>query len=831
MIKCPICENQAILFDSLDFNKSCEEVNGKYLKYSGILVDYHLCSHCYFCFAQKFEQWTKKDFEEKIYNKEYTFVDPEYNDIRPKRNAKLLLNLLKEFEPNINHLDYGGGNGKLSQILNKNNIRSKTYDPYSTKNKYVSEKFELITAFEVFEHVNDVDLLFHNLINLLSSDGCIIFSTALNDDHLCNNNNLSTWWYAAPRNGHISLFSRKSLNILANKYNLEFQSINHLGIHILYKSIPLWFGNIDKKAEQNYNFSKKINIFNNYLLNLTRKYNSIALYGFGVTAKIITSLYPDKIKLIVDNDVNKQNIKIKNIEVKDPQELRKINYDLIIITVLGREDEINNFLIKDIKVDNKYINHFKMSYILNSEENYVFAKELNSFYNYLDSLLFNKTNVLLYGFSIVAKIIIALHTNKIKFVLDSNTKILNTKFHNVGIAYVDSIKDLTYDLLLVTVLGREQMISNSLINTYNVHPETIESLNIGNTSDVSHKELTLRLLKHKSKMDINYLIYPYRITPNVKKLHLIFFMGIGDYIYTTPLWAEIKKKFPKIKLIAYVSKNMDLINNPLVYDLLRKNPLFSEVYYFDGKPGNSWEEYDFSDVKQYLNTNNSSNLVCPVIFKHTDVNSTHRVNEIFNAFSLECDLNTRTLPLLYILKNDYNKSSEITKFINSQDKEVIFIHLETRSTTYNYKDDFELIQRLIDMNYYVVYIKKDVNFNFNKSDFYNLNITTFNLFESIAFIDSIKIRKYFIATNSLMTPISSALNIPMLSLFILKDSTQTRLVFYKNMRVVTVDKNCYDFLPKDYSLLVPIQNVEIINGNLISYKIQTIVESFLHFFK
>ncbi|MEJ5169296.1 MAG: hypothetical protein WHU93_09010, partial [Arcobacteraceae bacterium] len=334
-----------------------------------------------------------------------------------------------------------------------------------------------------------------------------------------------------------------------------------------------------------------------------------------------------------------------------------------------------------------------------------------------------------------------------------------------------------------------------------------------------------------AKMDIDYAIYPYRITQTTKTLHLIFFMGIGDYIYTTPLWVEIKNKFPSIKLIAYVSKNMDLINNPLVYDLLNNNPLFSQVYYFDGRPGNSWEEYDFSDIKQYINKTNSSNLICPVIFKHTDVNSMHRVNEIFKAFSLECDLDKIPLPLLSILKNDYDKSSEIAKFINNQDKEVIFIHMETRSTSYNYKDDFELIQKLIDMNYYVVYIKKDADFDFNKNDFYNLNINTFNLFESIAFIDSIKSKKYFIATNSLMTPISSALNIPMLSLFILKDSTQTRLVFYKNMRVVTVDKNCHDFLPNNYSLLIPMQKVEIINGNLISYKTQTIVESFLHFFK
>ena len=187
---CPVCKNKTEIFDSIEFNKSCEEINGKYLSYTGQFIDYYICENCEFCFAPEFFQWNKKDFEEKIYNKDYIFVDPEYKEIRSKRNANLLLQLLKNSEKYIKHLDYGGGNGTLSKILNENGICSTAYDPYAIDNLLFGEKYNLLTAFEVFEHVNDIELLFYNLTNLLSDDGCVIFSTALNDDHLSNNNNL-----------------------------------------------------------------------------------------------------------------------------------------------------------------------------------------------------------------------------------------------------------------------------------------------------------------------------------------------------------------------------------------------------------------------------------------------------------------------------------------------------------------------------------------------------------------------------------------------------------------------------------------------------------------
>ena len=59
---CPVCAQPAALFDVVDFNKSCEEANGKLLPLSGDPVYYAACTHCSFLFAPQFQSWTDEDF-------------------------------------------------------------------------------------------------------------------------------------------------------------------------------------------------------------------------------------------------------------------------------------------------------------------------------------------------------------------------------------------------------------------------------------------------------------------------------------------------------------------------------------------------------------------------------------------------------------------------------------------------------------------------------------------------------------------------------------------------------------------------------------------------
>jgi len=86
---------------------------------------------------------------------------------------------MKKFENEYNdirHLDYGGGNKVLTNFLQKHNWNSYSYDPFIDKNISINTlgKFDLISAFEVFEHVCDVNKMMKELSILLKNDGLML---------------------------------------------------------------------------------------------------------------------------------------------------------------------------------------------------------------------------------------------------------------------------------------------------------------------------------------------------------------------------------------------------------------------------------------------------------------------------------------------------------------------------------------------------------------------------------------------------------------------------------------------------------------------------------
>ncbi len=244
----------------MDFSRSGgAERRGKTLPLSGIPIYYYLCNQCGYCFAPEIISWDLKKFSEKIYNEAYIVVDPEYKNNRPQANAKLLLNVFKGKEKYIKHLDYGGGNGLLSKLVLKSGWDSSTNDPFVNKDIHDIKdlgQFNLITAFEVFEHVPDARSLMSSLDSLLKEDGLILFSTALSDGNIKKNQRLK-WWYASPRNGHISLFSKKSLTILVKMYGFSLGSFSAY-LHVLFKQkIPSWAKDL-VTIQRNYKKKQKI---------------------------------------------------------------------------------------------------------------------------------------------------------------------------------------------------------------------------------------------------------------------------------------------------------------------------------------------------------------------------------------------------------------------------------------------------------------------------------------------------------------------------------------------------------------------------------------------
>lgn len=246
-LPCQICKGNSIPLDVVDFNRSGgAESRREIRRLSGIPIYYYLCKQCGFCFAPEICKWSIDEFSEKIYNEEYIDIDPDHDTVRPNVNFTNLTKAFENQKSHIKHLDYGGGNGQLSYLLAKSGWDSLSYDPFINKEVKMEElgKFNLITAYEVFEHVPDANKLMASLNDLISDDGLIMFSTLISDDNIKENQRL-TWWYASPRNGHISLYSKKSLQLLANNYQFNIGHFSPL-YHLLYRNIPQWATHIFK---------------------------------------------------------------------------------------------------------------------------------------------------------------------------------------------------------------------------------------------------------------------------------------------------------------------------------------------------------------------------------------------------------------------------------------------------------------------------------------------------------------------------------------------------------------------------------------------------------
>lgn len=239
-LPCPICTGGSSKLDVVDFNKSCEEQAGQYLKLSGKPIYYSLCTECGFCFAPEICAWSADEFKQRIYNDAYPLVDPDFARTRSEDNSKRIIELLG-MNVGFTHLDFGGGNGRLSTLMAQHGWNSRSYDPYLANSELPSlkMKFDLITAFEVFEHAPDPHKMFAQLASLTNDRGLIIASTLLSDGQIHRHQRID-WWYAAPRNGHISLFSARSLQILAETHGFNTRNLSS-SLHLFWRGeFPSW---------------------------------------------------------------------------------------------------------------------------------------------------------------------------------------------------------------------------------------------------------------------------------------------------------------------------------------------------------------------------------------------------------------------------------------------------------------------------------------------------------------------------------------------------------------------------------------------------------------
>jgi hypothetical protein len=243
---CKICGGPATLYGVVDFNKTCHIGSGP-LPLCGVPVYYRRCADCEFLFTDALDDWSVEEFRTHIYNDEYQAIDPEYAQVRPQSNAGLIEKFWGELRTTLRVLDYGGGNDALCTSLRAKGFTTAiSYDPIVPEYSCRPEgKFDLVTCFETIEHMPDPVAGIASIVESAADPGMIFYSTFTQpkDFDIFG----VSWWYVGPRNGHVSIFSKRSLAAAWARHGYRTLSFNDF-VHMAFRTLPAYIAHLDGKV-------------------------------------------------------------------------------------------------------------------------------------------------------------------------------------------------------------------------------------------------------------------------------------------------------------------------------------------------------------------------------------------------------------------------------------------------------------------------------------------------------------------------------------------------------------------------------------------------------
>ncbi len=205
-ILCKICGSVSHLFDQA-------------LILNQYTINYFKCSACHFIQTET-PYWLEESYDRPIAKSDVGLVS------RSSSSAQVTAKIISlYFNSKGKFIDYGCGYGLFVRMMRDKGFDFYGYDKYC-QNLFsesfeadLDQKYELVTAFEVFEHF--VEPL-EEIEKLLRLSRNILFSTQLLPAAHPKPND---WWYYALHEGqHISLYTPQSLVKIAQRFNLNCYS-------------------------------------------------------------------------------------------------------------------------------------------------------------------------------------------------------------------------------------------------------------------------------------------------------------------------------------------------------------------------------------------------------------------------------------------------------------------------------------------------------------------------------------------------------------------------------------------------------------------------------
>lgn len=220
-MKCILCEAEGKNI----FNG---KVLGKYW------VQYFQCPNCGLIYTEE-PYWIQEAYDDSI-----TIYDTGIM----QRNVSfsiLVTSIIKSIYglKQISALDWGGGYGIFTRLMRDTGYDFRWQDKYSPclvakgfeSNVEQKDKYDMITAFELFEHFQNPML---EIDDMFKKSDIILFSTLIYSQDM-SYPELNDWWYYIPEEGqHILFYSKITLEKLAKAKGVFYYMIND-SLHIFSK--------------------------------------------------------------------------------------------------------------------------------------------------------------------------------------------------------------------------------------------------------------------------------------------------------------------------------------------------------------------------------------------------------------------------------------------------------------------------------------------------------------------------------------------------------------------------------------------------------------------
>ena len=295
-------------------------------------------------------------------------------------NDCALLDCFKEFNNDTYGID-------PAENIVKNINNHKIYCGFFNKDavNYFKIKFDIITAFNVFAHVDDIYDFLNNLY-LISNDKTDIYIQT-SQCNMIQNNEFDTIYHE-----HLSFFNINSMKYCLNKLNFILYDIKIANVHgssyLFYIKQKTNFKELENvnnrlmyenntgiyKLDTYFNYSDNIYKWKIELINLLKNKNK--LVGVGASAKGITILNFIKDELLNNNiiieyiiDENKlkigKRINSIKIDICDFNKIKEIDDTIyFILFAWNFKDELIDKINK-IRNNNVFINLFPLTFIYN----------------------------------------------------------------------------------------------------------------------------------------------------------------------------------------------------------------------------------------------------------------------------------------------------------------------------------------------------------------------------------------------------------------------------------------------------------------------------------